>query len=390
MSDNILVLNGTSAWIASAFATKSMLCNYEGWAVCAPKLSCLWTVKAINHWHKEVLQKMEDYFLATDDFWDDLPKFATHVFNTANLSYINRIGVNKALELHTRLIISASKLLLTCYQMGPSRHNKSEIEQWFQKLNCFPSQNTFAFGDLEDVKEQYEKLQQNQKRTRQGNGENKFYHEMLLLHIGFMVNLASKKPQKVTCTQEEYRHWSEEVGCWHEKVLNLGSEDRCLPNTVIDREAEPNQEFALIRLPMDNLFRDLNHQGYPNVHGLHKETMDRMKAAILRSTQNNPNDNKEGLKVFTKLMGETVWLLDDSKPRLLNIKKQWQWMLKNKGENDPDSPYKPRKPSNLMDDRFIMGKESYHHIFYEMKKKRKRGQYNMLPIPKFPRLKLIF
>ena len=398
---NILMLNGTSAWIGSVFATKSMLCNYEGWAVHRPKLNSLWTVKAINHWHKFALQKMEDEFLNTNVFWDDLPSFAAERFNTDSLRHINKISsVNKLLELHTLLLCDASQLLLICISRGVRSHNASEIDQWFMKLGSFSLQEKATSQTrtrLRVILSQYKNV--NPPSIRQGRGDNKFHHELLLLHIGHMVKLAGKsnspeRPRKVTCTNKDYHAWSLAAGCWHEKIMNLGSKDRCLPDKDIVMDQVPtvcDQEFAMINLPMEDLFRGLCENGSPNVHDLHREIMTRTAVAIEDSIVENPNGDIEGRNVFLDLRTITEQRLDHSYQLLRGLKKQWIYMLSNR---DQTSPYKPNTPSNLMDDRFIMGKESYRSIFNDRAKRKRKdsnrsGQYDRLSkMPYIPHLNL--
>ena len=121
MSDDILELNGISAWLASVVATKSLLCGFRRWRDEAPsQLEVIWTVKMIDRWNEITLQEMENQIRDNGAFWSQLPLWAKETCSNRELRRINSLENhhNKATELHTALLAAASQALLNIAGSG--------------------------------------------------------------------------------------------------------------------------------------------------------------------------------------------------------------------------------------------------------------------------------
>ena len=311
MSKDILKLNGTSAWLASVVTTKSMLCGFRKWRDVSPKLKSIWTVKMINRWHDITLQEMENKLLDDGEFWSQLPLWAKEIFNHRTLTKIEELeNRNKATELHTVLLVAASQLLLNIARRGAGKHNTSQIKLWFESLKSAKSLSLFnqatksTTNSLYAIMSQYYSSERRaimtqhnspEHRTAQENGENKLYHDMLLIHIAHMVNFAcASNPQgnqrKVNCSHEDYRSWSTIAGYWHATHLKLGFPGSCIGDVNISVK----KDFAMIEVPTDQLFCYHEQSECPNVLALHREILDRMAAAIEQSKFENPDENEVG------------------------------------------------------------------------------------------------
>ena len=370
MSNDILKLDGISAWLASVHATKSLFCGYRGWREICPKLHCVWTARLMNRWHHDVLKQMEHEILNDGEFWSELPIWAKDTFNHSTLARINNMDHrNKATELHAALLVAASQSLLTIAENGAGQHNTAQIKLWFESLTLAKSLSVYDQADLNTINRlhaithQYKRgrFSTSGQRTVQENGENKLYHEMVLIHVAHMVNFACTpagegNERKVNCSPENLRRWSVKNGRWLAAHLQLGSSGSCIGDVT-----NPVQKtFAMIKVPTDELSRDLQTKQCPNVFALHQEILERMAAAIELSKYDNPNDNTAGGRHFLQLQQKATKLLDSTHDKLLGSRKEWHHRLKHRNN---DTPYEPRFPHPFMNDVFVMGDESYHHIF---------------------------
>ena len=146
------------------------------------------------------------------------------------------------------------------------------------------------------------------------------------------------------------------AGCWHARHLKLGSPGSCIG----DADSFVKKDFAMIEVPTDQLFCNVDNSECPNVLASHQEILDRMVAAIEQSKHENPSCNNVGSSRFTALQQKAVQLLQHTSHKLTGSKKEFTYRLRNRNN---DTCYEPRPPRRLMNDVFIMGEESYHLIF---------------------------
>ena len=411
--NGILDLNGTSAWLTSVVMTKSMLCGFMKWSNEAhSKVNVIWTVKMIDRWHGVTVQKMENHFLHNRGFWRQLPRWAKEIFrNRDELTRINNLeNHNKATELHTVLLATASQLLLNISGSGAGQHNTSQIKLWFDSLKLAKSLSLFnqatrvTTSRLDAIMTTYN----NRDSSRaQENGANKLHHDMLLIHIAHMVNFAcapthpthEQDQRQINCSHEEHRKWSVAAGGWHATHLNLGAPGSCIGD--VNNHVTKNL-FAMIEVPTDQLFSNLAKSECPNVIAYHQEILDRMAAAIEQSKHENPTDNGVGSFQFAELQQKAVHFLKDTSRVLCASKKEWINRLTHRNNK---TRYQPRPPKQLMNDAFVMGVESYYFMFKNVGSPTKRKHDNspdradgssicdspfakLARLPDFPRLRL--
>ena len=385
MSEDILELNGISAWLASVVATKSLLCGFRRWRDEAPsQLEVIWTVKMIDRWNEITLQEMENHIRDNGAFWSQLPLWARETFSKRELRRINSLENhhNKATELHAALLAAASQALLNIAGSGAGKHNTSQIKLWFQSLKSAKTLSLFNGATqntencLDAITDQYNSITTG---AVQENGAKKLYHDTLLVHIAHMVHFACTpppqgSPRKIICSPEEYRQWSVTAGSWHARHLKLGSPGSCVGDVNnIDVNNFVKKEFAMIEVPIDQLIRCAEKSECPNVIALHQEILDRMVAAIEQSKQENPSCDDVGSSRFVALQQKAVQLLQHTNQKLTHSKKEFTHRLQNRNN---DTCYEPRPPTRLMNDVFVMGEESYHLIFKKEDTPTKRKRDN--------------
>ena len=371
--DDILKLNGISAWLTSVLATKSMLCNYGKWVGNSRTLSKLWTLKMIDGWHQLTLRPMEHYLIQGDLFWHHSPSFAkTRVFSS--VSSLNRLNAlpddkNRACELHLLLLTEASQSLLNLVRAKcVPQQTEKEIQSWFALMRGCPMMELATQATknkLLAILGQYRNGEAND-ATREGHGQDSFRHEMLLIHISHMVKFACKpldkgKETKVKCDPEHYIRWSEAAGDWHADKLNFGLAGACLPDDGTDGNWSENQRFAMIELPTSMLHNYIDRTNEsPNVLALHEEILQRMASAITQSKRTNPEDDNKGGNVYFSLMDVAFGNNNKLKKALMSRRKNWLHRVRKIA--DGGGTYHPKRPEMLMNDRFIMGRQSYHYI----------------------------
>ena len=182
-----------------------------------------------------------------------------------------------------------------------------------------------------------------------------------------------ESPTKIICSPEEHRQWSVHAGSWHARHLKLGSPGSCVGDVNnVDMNNFVKKEFAMIEVPIDRLIRYVEKSQCPNVVALHQEILDRMVAAIMQSEHENPSCDDVGSSRFAALQQKVVQLLQHTSQKLTDSKKEFIHRLRNRNNH---TCYEPRPPTQLMNDVFAMGEESYHLIFKkeDTPTKRKRG-----------------
>ena len=312
--NSILDLNGISAWLTSVVIVKSMLCGWMKWSNEArsknSKVNVIWTAKMIDGWHGKTGQKMKNHFLHNRGFWRQLPCWTRKVFgNRDEITRINNLDHdNKATELHTVLLATASQLLLNISESGAGQHNTSQIKLWFESLRLAKSLSLFNQASrvttrhLKKIMTTYNKSDFSR---AQENGANKLHHDMLLIHIAHMVNFACAPTHPtheldqrlIHCSHEEHRKWTVAAGGWHVMHLKLGAPGSCIG----DVNNHATKMFAMIEVPTDQLFSNLAKSECPNILALNQEILNRMAAAIEQSKHENPNDNGVGSSQFAEL-----------------------------------------------------------------------------------------
>jgi hypothetical protein len=347
---DILKLNAISAWLSVLFATKLMLCNATKWAASGEEGQH--TVKTVGFWHELILTPEEEKI--GHMFLKSLPSFARKVLLGNNSRTLSRIETdplitNKAIKLNVVLIEKASNDLIELYpDVGKATRN--EIDNWFQLLKLINKEEINALV-LVHKRLCHTEVAVDKEYTR-------FHHMSLFIYISYMTKFQCEKLNWLE--KDVVTPWEIWSGVIYQVYNKLGREEICCKSDT----------FAMMSVPWKKFQSRLNFGLPVDALKVHEHILIEMQGKMQDSCFENLGENNYGENnyeqtqfiEFEELSAGTIQLIQSAKTKILARKKFVRNYLKNKRKRGTIHEYQPR-PGYLMEDRFIMGTESYHYIF---------------------------
>ena len=373
-SNDIFQFNAVNAWLSASFAAKCMLSNSRQFVTNESNFVLgMNTMKMVEAWHQHVLTPMEKH-ISKKLIWSNLPHFAKEIVK----DYFKAIedldeDVNKAKELNLRLLWKASQLMSNQYRrVGPN--TRGAIEKWFEYMKTAK-----LFTTRGSVPRTAQKFQAvcDAFQDLSGQGDTgrteypRFYPDTTFIHISYMTHYACRKMTNLS--GDDMQAWESMSGRMSFYILSPGHESWSLPdpsqfhlqgynNTMTD------PTIGMMTLPVSNFHRQINYaavpntsDSMPNVFSIYGDLLYQIQEKLLDSAGGEQSECDQML-LYDELMETTLKSLSKAETLYKQNMKAMRSYAKQHCSQAGKS-YSPRTPKKFNKDGFIMGRESYHHIF---------------------------
>lgn len=385
----ILGLNAETIWFGSLFAIQTILSGFKEWEldqICHGNGDITGDfARRVSFYHEKtlipVMQSVKNNHKP--------PSFAVTVLK--NISSNSR---RQIFDLHAKLLLAASKMLIECYSDNFGRSVTTEVERWFAVLEdairaFAPFTSNETITELHQVVEDYETKKESIgieiSSISSSCEEGLFFcHEFLFIRIAYMVEFyvnptAKMKKQATGYTflavgNDQRRSWGTFSGNLIQRLFRQDVCGLCVLDKEMNAEGyieecinEGKFKFPMIDyLPYGELASTLRNRGHlslPNV--LQESVLCRMFGSIrskyIRKTRQS-NGDRQQLKQLETIFSVAVHTTEKElhtiqnreKVRKCQKKKMTQSRIRRKRKQGPDI---------FIWDTFVMGSNSYFYQF---------------------------
>ena len=378
-SNDIFQFNAVNAWLSASFAAKCMLSNSKQFVTNESNFVLgMSTMKMVEAWHQHVLTPMEKY-ISKKVIWMYLPHFAKEIVK----DYFKSIedldeDVNKAKELNLRLLWKASQLMSIQYRRGHLGPNtRGAIEEWFEYMEIAIRFTTRGSDPLTTQKFQAvcDAFQDLSGQGDTGRTEYpSFYPDTTFIHISYMTHYACR--EMTIFSEDHIQAWEAMSGTMSYYILSPGHKSWSLPDPSQFHVQGYNSTITdptigMMTLPVSNFHRQINYaavpntsDSMPNVFSIYRDLLYQIQEKVLDSAGGEQSDAQEcdQMLLYEELVESTLKSLSKAETLYKQNMKAMRSYAKRHCSKAGKS-YSPRTPNKFNKDGFIMGSESYHHIF---------------------------